>query len=81
MKKLSISQECALRHLIDNPFDVSDRSHLFHMTKPTNTLKSLVNRGLVSYEKNGGSSGVGNYSLTDSGKAAAKSLFGVKAEA
>lgn len=80
MKKLSISQECALRHLIDNPFDVGDRNHLFYMTKPTRTLKSLVSRGLVSYEKNGGSSESGNYYLTPSGKDAAKSLFNDKPE-
>lgn len=80
MKKLSISQECAVRHLMDNPFDVGDRTHLFHMTKPTNTLNSLVKRGLVSYQEKGGASGRGNYSLSPSGEGVAKSLLGIKAD-
>lgn len=75
MKKLSISQECALRHLMDNPYDLADRYHLFHMTKPTNTLKSLVKRGLISFEEKGGASGSGNYSLTTFGQGVAKSLL------
>ena len=75
MKALSVSQECALRHLIDKPFDLGDREHLFHMTKPTKTLQSLVRHGLISYEIGGGCSGTGQYSLTDAGQTAAESLF------
>ncbi len=81
MKPLSVSQECALRHLIENPFDTDDKNHLFSMTKPTNTLKSLVQRGLVSYDDAGGRSGSGQYALTKDGQILAKSLFAVMSDA
>lgn len=74
MPRLSITQECVLRNLDEQPFDVSDKYHVFHRTKPTNTLNSLVRHGFVFYEEGGGSSGAGQYSLTEAGKAIVKQV-------